>query len=119
MTAPTTAGQPGDARTALAPTPARPGVTTLSRRTRNALVTVHIAASVALLGDVLGLAAVTIEARDTADPESARALHEIMSTFSLTFGIPSASRPWSPGSPWGSVPAGACCARRGWPPSWC
>jgi hypothetical protein len=60
----------------------------LSRRARNTLLTVHIAASVALLGDVLGLAAVTLRARGADDPVAAEAAYEIMSMFSLTFGIP-------------------------------
>jgi hypothetical protein len=60
----------------------------LSRRARNTLLTVHVAASVALLGDVLGLAAVTLRARGADDPVAAEAAYEIMSMFSLTFGIP-------------------------------
>ena len=59
----------------------------LTRRARNALLTVHIAASVALLGDVLGLTAIALSARG-AEPAAAHAGYETMSMFSLMFGIP-------------------------------
>lgn len=61
---------------------------TLSRRARNARLTVHIAASVALLGDVLALTAVTLKAMGADDPETARTSYEIMSMSSLAFGFP-------------------------------
>ncbi len=60
----------------------------LSRRARNTLLSVHIAMSVALLGDVLALSAVTLMAMGANDPVEAQTYYEVMSTFSLVFGIP-------------------------------
>jgi len=60
---------------------------TMSRRKRNTLLTAHIAVSVALLGDGLALGAITIKAMND-DPAGARVSYEIMSMFSLSFGIP-------------------------------
>jgi hypothetical protein len=59
----------------------------LSRRARHTILTVHIAASVALLGDVLGLAAIALRARDE-PPAAAATAGEIMSMMSFLFGIP-------------------------------
>ena len=59
----------------------------LTRRTRHTILTVHIAASVALLGDVLGLAAIALRARDDS-PAAAATAGEIMSMMSFLFGIP-------------------------------
>lgn len=60
----------------------------LTRRARNTILSVHIAVSVALLGDVLALLAVTLMAMGVDDPVQARTYHDVMSTFSLVFGIP-------------------------------
>ncbi len=59
----------------------------LSRGTRHTVLTVHIAASVALLGGVLGLAAIGLAARGAA-PAAAQQSYEIASMFSMAFGIP-------------------------------
>ena len=59
----------------------------LSRRARHTILTVHIAASVALLGDVLGLIAIGLAARNV-DPAAARQSYELASMFSFVFGIP-------------------------------
>ena len=59
----------------------------LTRRARHTILTVHIAASVALLGDVLGLAAIAVRARDDS-PAAAATAGEIMSMMSFLFGIP-------------------------------
>jgi hypothetical protein len=59
----------------------------LGRRGRNALLTVHIAASVAVLGDSAGFLAIAIRAR-TQSPVDAHASYEILETLSLALGIP-------------------------------
>ncbi len=59
----------------------------LSRRWRNALLTVHIAASVAILGDSLGFLAIAVRARDLSAAD-AHASYEILGVLSLAFGIP-------------------------------
>jgi uncharacterized membrane protein len=61
---------------------------TLAPRLRRAVLTVHIVASVGLLGDVAGFVAVAVRAATTADPELAAASYEILSLFSVAFGIP-------------------------------
>ena len=58
-----------------------------SPRTRRALLTVHIAVSVALLGDLLALVAVVVRASGDA-PMQASTSYEIVSMFSLIFGVP-------------------------------
>jgi uncharacterized membrane protein len=61
---------------------------TLAPRLRRAVLTLHIVASVGLLGDVLGFVAVAIRAATTADPELAAASYETLAMFSVVFGIP-------------------------------
>lgn len=55
---------------------------------RRALLTIHIAASVALLGDSAGYLAVALRAATTGDPGLASASYELLDMFSLVFGIP-------------------------------
>ena len=59
----------------------------LSRRWRNALLTIHIAAAVAILGDSLGFLAIAVRARDLTASD-AHASYEILGLLSLAFGIP-------------------------------
>jgi Predicted integral membrane protein (DUF2269) len=60
----------------------------LSPRLRRAVLTVHIVASVGLLGDVAAVLAVNVRAAMTADPELAAASYELLAMFSVLFGIP-------------------------------
>jgi Predicted integral membrane protein (DUF2269) len=60
----------------------------LPARARKALLTVHVVASVGLLGDVAGFLAVTIQAVTTDDPALARASYDVLALFSAAFGIP-------------------------------
>ena len=60
----------------------------LSPRVRRAVLTTHIIASVGLLGDVAALLATTIRAATTNDPDLAASCYELMSMFSMLFGIP-------------------------------
>jgi hypothetical protein len=73
---------PGAARA----TPRPPRV--LPPRARNALLTAHIAISVGLLGDSAGFLAVAIRAATTADARVVRDYVDLLSMFSLVFGIP-------------------------------
>jgi hypothetical protein len=59
----------------------------LSRRSRNAVLTLHIAASVAILGDSAAFLAITLRARTLSEAD-AHASYEILGMLSLTFGIP-------------------------------
>jgi hypothetical protein len=68
--------------------PPRRATFRLSPRTRRAVLTAHIVASVGLLGDVAALLATALRAATTDDPEFAHAAYELMSMFSLVFGIP-------------------------------
>jgi hypothetical protein len=61
---------------------------TLSPRVRRAVLTVHIIASVGLLGDVAAVLAVNIRAATATDPGFASASYELLQMFSLVFGIP-------------------------------
>jgi hypothetical protein len=60
----------------------------LSPRVRRAVLTGHIIASVGLLGDCAALLALTVRAAATSDPELAASSYELMSMFSMLFGIP-------------------------------
>jgi hypothetical protein len=60
----------------------------LSPRARRAVLTVHIVVSVGLLGDCAALLAASIRAATTEDPALAAAAYELMSLFSMVFGIP-------------------------------
>ena len=59
-----------------------------SRGTRNAVLTVHIAVSVGLLGDSAGFLAVAIRRSASDDPAFVDAAHDLLGTFALLFGIP-------------------------------
>ena len=59
-----------------------------SRRTRNVILTVHIVASVGLLGDSAGFLAVAIRRAQSKDPAFVEASHDLLGTFALFFGIP-------------------------------
>lgn len=61
---------------------------TLSPRVRRAVLTVHIVASVGLLGDVAAVLAVNVRAATSTDPAFANASYELLQMFSLLFGIP-------------------------------
>ncbi|HTE61426.1 MAG TPA: DUF2269 family protein, partial [Solirubrobacteraceae bacterium] len=60
----------------------------LSPPVRRAVLTAHIIASVGLLGDCAALLALTVRAAATSDPELAASSYELMSMFSMLFGIP-------------------------------
>jgi Predicted integral membrane protein (DUF2269) len=60
----------------------------LSPRTRRAVLTVHIVASVGLLGDVAAVLAVNVRAATTADAALASSSYELLQMFSVLFGIP-------------------------------
>ena len=55
---------------------------------RRTALTVHIVASVGLLGDVMAVLAVNLRAASTSDPAFAATSYELLSMFSLVFGIP-------------------------------
>jgi len=59
----------------------RPGV-------RRAVLTVHIAASVALLGSTAAIVAIHVRAATTPDPTVAAAAYELLGMFPTLFGIP-------------------------------
>ena len=60
----------------------------LSPRTRRAVLTTHIIASVGLLGDVAAVLAVNVRAATTPDAALASSSYELLEMFSLVFGIP-------------------------------
>jgi hypothetical protein len=60
----------------------------LNRRARNAVLTVHIAVSVGLLGDSAGFLAVAIRHATSDDPEFQDSTREVLRMFALGFGIP-------------------------------
>jgi len=60
----------------------------LSPRARRAVLTVHIAASVGLLGDSAGFLAVALRGATTGDPELAAACWQLLEMFGFVFGIP-------------------------------
>jgi hypothetical protein len=62
-------------------------VNRLPRRWRHTVLTIHIVASVAILGDSAGFLAIAIRARGL-DTRAAHASYEILGMLSLTFGIP-------------------------------
>ncbi len=59
----------------------------LPRRWRDTVLTVHVAASVALLGDSAAFLAIAVRA-DGLPRDEARALYDTLATLSLLFGIP-------------------------------
>jgi hypothetical protein len=60
----------------------------LPRRARQAVLTAHIVLSVGLLGDSAGFLAVALRAANADDPLVVRESVEVLSMFSLFFGIP-------------------------------
>jgi Predicted integral membrane protein (DUF2269) len=58
------------------------------RRTRNAVLTVHIVVAVGLLGDSAGFLAVAIRREMSDDPAFVAAAHDLLGTFAVVFGIP-------------------------------
>lgn len=60
----------------------------LSPAARRAVLTAHIIASVGLLGDCAALLAMNVRAAATTDPQLAASSYELMSMFSMLFGIP-------------------------------
>jgi hypothetical protein len=61
---------------------------TLSPRIRRSVLTLHIVASVGLLGDVAAVLAVNIRAAAATDPAFATTAYDLLGMFSLVFGIP-------------------------------
>ena len=75
-------------RTAERPVAARKPRRPLSPRLRRTVLTVHIATSVGLLGDVAAVLALNVRAATTDDPQLAHATYELLEMFSCLFGIP-------------------------------
>jgi uncharacterized membrane protein len=71
--------------TAIAANPVR---LRLKPNVRRAVLTVHIVASVGLLGDSAGFLAVALRGATTDDPALAASCYELLDMFSLVFGIP-------------------------------
>jgi uncharacterized membrane protein len=61
---------------------------TIAARPRRALLTVHVVASVGLLGEIAGFLAVALRAARSDDPAFAAAAYELLATFTVVFGIP-------------------------------
>ncbi|HEY0874795.1 MAG TPA: DUF2269 family protein [Vicinamibacterales bacterium] len=59
-----------------------------SARTRNAVLTFHIAVSVGLLGDSAGFLAVAIRAARADDPATVMEMMRVLNMFAIVFGIP-------------------------------
>src|SRR4051794_18988691 len=55
---------------------------------RRALLTLHIVASVGLLGDCAAIVAINVRAATTSDPALAAAAYDLLSMFPVLFGIP-------------------------------
>jgi uncharacterized membrane protein len=60
----------------------------MSPAVRRAVLTVHIIASVGLLGDCAGILAINVRAATTTDPALAASSYELLEMFSIVFGIP-------------------------------
>ena len=60
----------------------------MSKSLRRTVLTIHIVASVGLLGDVAAVLAVNIRAATTNDPALASSSYELLQMFSAVFGIP-------------------------------
>jgi uncharacterized membrane protein len=60
----------------------------MSPQLRRAVLTVHIVASVGLLGECAGILAINVRAATTGDPALAAASYELLGMFSVLFGIP-------------------------------
>lgn len=62
-----------------------------SPRLRRSVLTVHIVASVGLLGDVAAVLAMNVVAATTSDPAMADAVYDLLDLFAFLFGIPLSS----------------------------
>jgi hypothetical protein len=60
----------------------------MTRAARRALLTVHIAASVGLLGVIAADLAINVKAATTSDADLAAACYDLLGTFTFLFGIP-------------------------------
>ena len=60
----------------------------LRPRVRRAVLTLHIIASVGLLGDVAVIVAINVRAATTSDPQLAASAYELLNMFPVLFGIP-------------------------------
>ena len=60
----------------------------LRPRVRRAVLTLHIVASVGLLGDVAVIVAINVRAATTSDAQLAASAYELLSIFPVLFGIP-------------------------------
>lgn len=60
----------------------------MSPSVRRAVLTVHIIASVGLLGDCAAVLAINIRAATTGDPGLAAAAYDLLAMFGVVFGIP-------------------------------
>jgi hypothetical protein len=69
---------------AVTSTPAR----RLSPRLRRAILTVHVAAGVGLLGTCAALVLIHVRAATTSDPRLAASAYELLTTFPAVFGVP-------------------------------
>ena len=70
---------------ALAPAPQ---ALRLRPRVRRAVLTLHIVASVGLLGDVAVIVAINVRAATTSDAQLAASAYELLTMFPVLFGIP-------------------------------
>jgi uncharacterized membrane protein len=61
---------------------------TLSPALRRAVLTLHITASVGLLGTTAALVAINVRAATTTDPQLAASAYELLTMFATLFGIP-------------------------------
>jgi hypothetical protein len=86
---------------------------------RRATLTVHIVASVALLGTCAAMVAIDVRAATTPDRALAASAYELLTMFSLLFGIPLSFTSLLSGSRSASGRSGACFATAGSRPSWC
>jgi hypothetical protein len=91
----------------------------LSPAMRRSVLTVHIAASVGLLGSVAAVVAINVRAATTSDPQLAASAYELLTMFSVIFGIPFSLASLATGvvlglgSKWGVVRYGWVAAKLG------
>jgi hypothetical protein len=90
----------------------------LSSRARKCVLTVHVTASVALIGSSASTVGVALIAAGTEPASDAHALYTAARTLVYALAIPFILTAPSRASPSGSAPAGASCATRGSSPSW-
>jgi hypothetical protein len=83
---------------------------------RRSVLTVHITASVGLLGTTAALVAINVRAATTSDPQLAASAYELLTMFASVFGIPLSLTSLATGlllglsSKWGVL-------RYAWPPA--